>query len=211
MSNCEVCGIELKGKQQKFCSNKCKCKTSNHKHQSYVAQQERAKRRKAKLIMMNGGKCSLCGYNKNYAALAFHHSDPGIKSFELDGRALSNHSWELILSEVAKCILLCQNCHQEVHHPDHTINIADVDLHGLEKTLPLSNFCCDCGKQIKVANTSRCPECFHKKQEKVSWPPTEELLKLLETNSYLAVGRMLGVSDNALRKRIKNHPTNSNT
>lgn len=207
MSNCETCGIELKGKQKKFCSNKCKCKSSNHKYQSYTSQQERAKRRKTKLIMMKGGKCSLCGYNKNYAALVFHHSDPSLKSFELDGRALSNHSWEIILIEASKCILLCQNCHQEIHHPDHTISIAEIDLYVSEKTLPLSNFCCDCGKQIKVSNTSRCPECFHRTQEKVSWPSTEELLKLLETNSYLAVGRMLGVSDNAIRKRIKNHPT----
>ena len=39
---------------------------------------------------MFGGKCEVCGYNKNAAALHFHHKDPGAKSFKLDVRALSN-------------------------------------------------------------------------------------------------------------------------
>lgn len=38
---------------------------------------------------------------------------------------------------------------------------------------------------------------------KIDWPSNEELIELLRTSSYLAVGRMLGVSDNAIRKRLR--------
>jgi len=40
---------------------------------------------------------------------------------------------------------------------------------------------------------------------KVMYPPTSELLKMVEETSYTEVGRRLGVSDNAVRKRIRNH------
>jgi predicted ArsR family transcriptional regulator len=35
--------------------------------------------------------------------------------------------------------------------------------------------------------------------------PIEELLLRLETTSFLALAKELGVSDNAIRKHIKNH------
>lgn len=223
MSNCETCGTELKGKQRKFCSNKCKCKASNHTIQNYTEQQNRAIRRKAKLVLMKGGECSICGYNKNLSAMIFHHLDPKIKSFELDSRALGNNSWETIMNEADKCILLCSNCHQELHHPDFTLELSEIDLETFERKFtsnlsnnsknlsPVLNFCRICGAPIKSNSADKCSSCQHREQEKVPWPPTERLLKLLETNSYCAVGRMLGVSDNAIRKRIKNHPIVSNT
>jgi hypothetical protein len=37
------------------------------------------------------------------------------------------------------------------------------------------------------------------------WPETAELVKMVENTNYSAVGRALGVSDVAVRKRIKNH------
>lgn len=207
MSECIVCGTLLVGKQRMFCSNRCRCQTSNAKHQAYAAQQERAIRRKVKLVLMNGGQCSSCGYKKNHAALNFHHLNSQDKLFELDSRSLSNHSWKAIIKEAAKCILLCSNCHQEIHHPELTVNVDQISIDRIEKNLPLANFCCDCGCLRSTDDSERCPACQHRKQERISWPPTEELLKLLESNSYLAVGRMLGVSDNSVRKRIKNHST----
>lgn len=118
MKKCIVCNLELTGKQTKFCSNKCKHKTQNNKHQNYIAQQKRGRDRKLELIKMFGSKCIVCGYNKNYSALCFHHQEPDKKDFQLDLRKLSNSKWEKILEEVNKCILLCHNCHSELHHPD---------------------------------------------------------------------------------------------
>ncbi len=69
--------------------------------------------KKKKLVEMFGGKCSLCGY-KNYAgALDFHHIDPKQKSFALSVKGLS-YSWESLVEEAKKCLLVCKNCHTEI-------------------------------------------------------------------------------------------------
>ena len=68
------------------------------------------------MINFLGGCCSKCGYNKNYAALEFHHVKD--KSFSLDSRKISNTSMSKLLEELKKCILLCSNCHKEHHYPD---------------------------------------------------------------------------------------------
>jgi hypothetical protein len=96
-----------------FCSPTCK----NKHHQSYVAQKKRGVSRKLFLVKALGGCCSLCGYNRNLAALTFHHLDPSVKDFKLDMRSLSNRDLESIYSELDKCILVCHNCHAELHNP----------------------------------------------------------------------------------------------
>jgi len=67
--------------------------------------------------------------------------------------------------------------------------------------------CADCGGERKYYNSSRCKKCSDAhngfKRRTVERPPHEELLKLVEENSYLKVGRMFNVSDNAIRKWIK--------
>ena len=65
-----------------------------------------------------GMECEICGYAKNSAALELHHKKPEHKDFQLDLRSLSNRKWEKILQEAKKCILICSNCHAELHHPD---------------------------------------------------------------------------------------------
>jgi predicted HNH restriction endonuclease len=60
-----------------------------------------------------GKKCSKCGYDKNSAALQFHHIDPKTKSFNFGN--VANKSWKSISSELDKCILLCANCHAIEH------------------------------------------------------------------------------------------------
>lgn len=61
-----------------------------------------------------GGKCMLCGYDKCSRALSFHHLDPSKKDFGLSERGLTR-SWERIKKEIDKCILVCANCHMELH------------------------------------------------------------------------------------------------
>lgn len=40
---------------------------------------------------------------------------------------------------------------------------------------------------------------------KIDWPPTEELVERAKEIGFLALARELGVTDNTIRKRIKNH------
>lgn len=59
--------------------------------------------------------CQTCGYNKCAAALDFHHL--GSKSFELSRAATMGMSIQSLDDEIAKCIVLCANCHRELHAP----------------------------------------------------------------------------------------------
>jgi len=122
LTNCKICNKKLIGKQKMFCSNSCKCKSSNNKFQNYKAQQQRGFERKASLINKKGGCCEICGYNKNIAALCFHHIDPSNKSFGLDFRSISNRKLSVVKAEAEKCRLLCSNCHMELHHPDSNMS-----------------------------------------------------------------------------------------
>ena len=83
-----------------------------------VYMREAVKRRRKKLRDMareyKGNKCAVCGYNKCQRALSFHHLDPKLKDFGLSAKGLTR-SWEKIQKEINKCILLCSNCHMEVH------------------------------------------------------------------------------------------------
>jgi hypothetical protein len=122
---CVVCNKKLTGKQRRFCSNGCKGREGNNKHQTYAKQQERALDRKMKTVKAMGGCCSQCGYSKNLSALCFHHIDPSLKSFAMDFRNFSNRKPDVLKREAAKCKLLCANCHSELHHPRMDSSLID--------------------------------------------------------------------------------------
>src|SRR4030095_334574 len=128
-SNCKICGAALTGRQTLFCSKKCK----NALHQSYPTQKKRGLKRKIHFVKLLGGKCSRCGYSANLAALAFHHVRG--KEFKLDVRSLSNRKIDPIIKEVAKCKLLCHNCHAEVHNP--TLYLAKLSIEPTALTTEL--------------------------------------------------------------------------
>jgi hypothetical protein len=114
---CVICATPLRGRQGKFCGRRCKNRYTNYHHQSYLRQQARGRERKLALIDHLGGRCSICGYCRNHAALEFHHRDPKQKAFQLDLRSLANLQWVQIVAEASKCQLLCSNCHAELHNP----------------------------------------------------------------------------------------------
>lgn len=72
-------------------------------------------RRSMKLhaIKMLGGKCCKCGYDKCIDALEFHHENQDEKEFKLGSG--NTMSWKDYKSEAMKCILVCSNCHKEIH------------------------------------------------------------------------------------------------
>lgn len=76
-----------------------------------------------------GEKCVLCAYHRCTRSLTFHHLDPSKKDFSINcGHA---HSWSSIVVELRKCVLLCHNCHNEVHDgmsvvPEDAIRFDEV-------------------------------------------------------------------------------------
>ena len=80
----------------------------------------RWQRMKIDAILSKGGKCVRCGYNKNYAALEFHHRDTNTKEYSWTKLRLQKK--ETRQKELDKCDLLCSNCHAEIHNPQGILN-----------------------------------------------------------------------------------------
>lgn len=118
LEKCVTCDGGLVGNQTRYCSDFCKMQSFLKKRdKTSVWQYQKIKGydRKKELIKLKGGKCQVCGYNKSLRALTFHHVDPKLKSFTLDIRELSTRGLVSILEEADKCVLLCFNCHMELH------------------------------------------------------------------------------------------------
>ena len=77
------------------------------------------KQHKITLIKEFGGECIKCGYNKNISALEFHHLNSKDKDFHFGSTNTTNI--DKIRQELSKCILVCANCHREIHYPYNSI------------------------------------------------------------------------------------------
>lgn len=59
-------------------------------------------------------QCSCCP-EKEPCCLEFHHKDGKQKDFNLAIAAAYGYSWDRILEEIEKCIVVCSNCHKKIH------------------------------------------------------------------------------------------------
>ncbi len=75
---------------------------------------KRRKKVRDMALEYKGGKCCICGYKKSKRALSFHHVDPTKKDFGISYRGFTR-SWDKTKAELDKCILVCMNCHMEIH------------------------------------------------------------------------------------------------
>lgn len=83
-------------------------------HTAYCVDRQRELKRKA--VEYKGGRCSKCGYDRCVGSLQFHHCDPSIK--DPKWRTARGWDFEKFKVELDKCVLLCSNCHGEVHWND---------------------------------------------------------------------------------------------
>lgn len=99
---------------------------------NYEILRNRRYRIKQELVEYKGGKCQVCGYDRCLSALEFHHLDPARKDFTISSN-MKYASLEDLKDETNKCILVCSNCHREIHAG--IVNIEDISYkgkHGLE-------------------------------------------------------------------------------
>jgi hypothetical protein len=68
---------------------------------------------KRQLVDAAGGCCVHCGYKRSLSALDFHHTGKD-KEHEM-ADLLNGVHLSRALAEAAKCVLLCANCHRELH------------------------------------------------------------------------------------------------
>ena len=76
---------------------------------------KRRKKLREMAVQYGGGKCALCGYDRCDDALEFHHKDSSKKEFAISQDGLTR-SWERVKDEIEKCVLVCANCHRELHN-----------------------------------------------------------------------------------------------
>jgi hypothetical protein len=78
--------------------------------------------------------CQKCG-NDKYYLLDFHHIDPSIKDDNVNTIARTRGK-QALSDEIAKCIILCKNCHADFHHLERTSSITIFDyLPNLPRTV----------------------------------------------------------------------------
>jgi len=168
------------------------------------------RKNKEALIAYKGGKCEICGYDKNcHSAYHFHHLDSTVKDFSVSNR---NRSLEKLKKEADKCILLCANCHAE-EHDKYWNDLCDTN----NKFLGLGAYAKEpARKEIP------CPVCgtkFYSKDErlrfcsipcyklgrvtKLSSVSMAEIVELKKTLSNTDIARMYDVSEAAIRKFLK--------
>lgn len=80
-------------------------------HNAYNIRQGQLRRLRA--INELGGRCLICGFDRYSCSLDIHHRDAKAKAPNF--RSMRGWSWERILVELQKCILLCKNCHAAIH------------------------------------------------------------------------------------------------
>lgn len=72
------------------------------------------KRRRAWFLQLKESiGCQVCGHTDPYA-LDFHHIDPTTKSFPAGTMSISRNR-SVFINELAKCALVCTNCHRAIH------------------------------------------------------------------------------------------------
>lgn len=173
------------------------------------------RRRKENLIKVCGSQCTLCGYNRLSAGLEFHHIDPTQKQYGIASQGTC-HNLEADLAEVKKCILVCANCHREIHNNFYSADeLWEKQVYDEEyadylrkdkflRTGTKEYFCKECG--IKISSDSKsglCSPCFRKTTRIIERPNREELKQLIRVSTFTELGRKYGVSDNAIRKWCK--------
>ena len=102
MCVCSICGRNyIYSRAKGGTKNKCNaCLTNNRRYKI-----------KIKSLEYKGNKCQICGYDKCIQSLCFHHLYD--KDFIISGSHC--RKWETIQMELDKCILVCANCHGEIH------------------------------------------------------------------------------------------------
>ena len=76
---------------------------------------------KDRIINAFGGRCGVCGYDRCKTALELHHLDPETKEFSIAQVVSNGAGRKRLFPELIKCVLLCSNCHREVH-----ANLVDI-------------------------------------------------------------------------------------
>lgn len=157
---------------------------------------------KAKLVKekLKDDVCEICGL-KDWLGSPI--------SLELD-HIDSDHS----NNELSNLQILCPNCHAQKTKKDITAR-KKPKTKRIEKKYPCTS--CDGLMSRGASNCKKCTKIKLKvtkdknnkltlyRKTKINWPSPEQVLIMVRNTSFYRVGKLLGVSDNAVRKFLKKH------
>lgn len=159
---------------------------------------------KIRMVESFGGKCGICEYSKSLRALEFHHVNPDEKEFSFNSKC---RSWDKIVAELRKCVMVCANCHAEIHD---SMTILPANIRRFDETYvdykPEAVFdeCPVCGK-LKINSLITCSvQCAGKYKSKVDWDSIDLISLYNDIGTYVGVARYIGnVSDVTIKKRLR--------
>jgi hypothetical protein len=89
--------------------------------ENFASVQNQKAHKQQLLDIINNAKqrCVVCGYSKFKGALDFHHIDPSTKIADIGSmvsiRSIGSTTADQLVDEIGKCVVLCSNCHRELH------------------------------------------------------------------------------------------------
>lgn len=168
-------------------------------HFENVGDRTVAKRRAMKLKALEnlGGKCLKCDESRP-VCIDFHHVDSDNKTYSM-ASLLGDSRVKEYFEELQKCIPLCSNCHREFHsiygvssNEEDIINYIQRDIIYWKDKLNR--------EYIKVKSIRTINKEIDNDR---ALKEAKQLLEQVRETSFEAVGRLHGVSGNAIKKRLQ--------
>lgn len=170
------------------------------------------KRTKLRVIEAMGGKCVCCGYDRCAGALSLHHLDPSQKEFRFGSVRAVAKSWEKLVQELRKCILVCSNCHAEIHDGVKEIpknptrfNEEYADYIGTERQKKQKSWpsCPSCHKKVHPSKKYCSTKCIKVHNKRVDWGSVDLHKMIADGLSKRKISQILGVSDKTVAKHLQ--------
>jgi hypothetical protein len=108
-------------------------------------------------------------------------------------------------NELSNLRILCPNCHAltSTYRGRHKRKPVEVRIKERKERSRMHSNCVVCNVPI-TSKAKHCPACYFISNQKIVWPTKDELLQMLSVSNYTQVAKQLGVSDNAIRKHLRN-------
>lgn len=169
------------------------------------------KRTKKRIVEAFDGKCCICGYDKCLSSLALHHLDPSEKELAISGWRATPTIWGKIVNEMRKCVLVCHNCHNEIHDDECETEVPDDAIRFNEEYADFdfnrdaSEFdkCPVCGETKRKENKTCSYKCGASFTKSVDWDNIDLPSLIGEFGSSIKIAEHLNLSPAAVDKRLK--------
>lgn len=135
------------------------------------------------------------GYNQTLGGELDHSKPIKITESQLDEIISLLKFSTISISNIAKQFSVGVDTISEINNGRTRIRVGE--------TYPIRKrklkFCKICGAKTKTT-AGRCVKCARRATRKIDRPAKDTLLELLKNNSFVSVGKMFGVTDNAIRR-----------